>query len=553
MDGVSWIDVGVRARPKRTVLVLLAAAFAAMFMFLTQGAQPALAAGPQALVLSDTVTVPGPSPAASTESLEQYEAEQDGYTVTAVDGAQWDAMTAAQFKQYQVLIIGDPTCGPADGVGTFQAAVTNESTWEPVVMSSGGNKVIIGTDPTYHYTYGSGPNANILEKNGIAYAGAVSGATGAYVDLSCTYTFASNGTPVPLLDGLSSHGPGSFTVGGAPCAGSISLVSATGPTAGLTDGDLSNWSCSVHEYFTQFPSDYTPLALATDPSVPVTYTGTDVDTGGTVSGSPYILVSGGGVTVTSNLTLSPASQSLTAGTSGSVTANLATTATGINPGASVAFDVSSGPDAGKTFTGTTDSSGNTTFTYTNTGGIGTDQIIATYTSPGGVTSQGTASITWTTPTSTVCAMASTKNNTAFNNGGQPVHIENSLISTTTQPQHLVLRSLSGPPQYFALGAPGSFAASLTASHCDDNALWPLGAGDSYNTIVVTGTGYYGTAFGSSSPGYTIRIEIGDYGEGSSPANTALDSVNNFVITSPGGTVVWSGKGTLTAGSETETG
>ncbi len=58
-------------------------------------------------------------------------------------------------------------------------------------MSSGGNKVLIGTDPTFH-TYGGHPG-DVLEKNGIAFAGAQAGATGAYVDLSCTYSSASPG------------------------------------------------------------------------------------------------------------------------------------------------------------------------------------------------------------------------------------------------------------------------------------------------------------------------------------------------------------------------
>jgi hypothetical protein len=373
-------------RPKRSLLLTLAA-LVATFAFLALGAQVAHAATPKALILSDSVSVPGPSPATPGESLEQTEAEADGFVVTSVNGSTWDGMTAAQFGQYQVVIIGDPTCG---GTGAFQAAVNNESTWEPVVMSSGGNKVLIGTDPTFH-TYGGHPG-DVLEKNGIAFAGAQAGATGAYVDLSCAYSSASPGTPVPLLDGLSTHGPGSFTAGGAPCAGAISIVTASGPTAGLHDSDLANWSCSVHNFFDKFPSDYTPLALATDPSVPDTYSGTDVDTGAHVTGSPYIMVSGSGVTVKSDLTLTPASQTLPQGGPGSVTGNLKSGGSNVS-GASVEFDITAGPNSGKTFTGTTDGSGNVTFTYTDTGGAGTDQIVGTN-KTGGVTSQGTATITW---------------------------------------------------------------------------------------------------------------------------------------------------------------
>src|SRR5450759_2100300 len=86
--------------PRRMFVVLFALLLAAMSVAFIAGPQAARAASPQALVLSDSVTVPGPAPASSTESIEQYEAEQDGYTVTSVTGAQWDAMTASQFAQY---------------------------------------------------------------------------------------------------------------------------------------------------------------------------------------------------------------------------------------------------------------------------------------------------------------------------------------------------------------------------------------------------------------------------------------------------------------------
>jgi hypothetical protein len=376
---------------------LLVLSLAAMGAILAAGPPAADAATPQALILADSVTVPGPPPASSGESIEQYEAEQDGFTVTSVTGAQWDAMTAAQFAQYQVLIIGDPTCDASRS--SFAAAASNESTWEPVVMSSGGNKVLIGTDPTYHYTNGSAPNAPKLEANGVAFAGALAGATGAYVDLSCGYDNSSAGTPVPLLDGLSTHGSGQFTVVGEgpldACATGVNVVAQSGPTTGLTDADLSDWNCSVHEAFDRFPSDYTPLALAPSTSgFPNIYCADDVSTAALACGSPYILVSGGGVVVKSQVTLTPPAQTLAAGGNASLVANVSTTGGPIS-GGSVVFSVDSGPDVGKTFTGTTDSSGSTTFTYANTGSAGTDSISATYTNSSGVSQKATATVTWT--------------------------------------------------------------------------------------------------------------------------------------------------------------
>src|SRR6478735_3550025 len=253
---------------------------------------PAAAVAPKVLILAPSVTAPAPD--GNPKSLEQQQAEADGFAVDVVTTLQWQAMTASQFRAYQALIIGDPNCDSS--VGTFPyGADANQSVWEPVVMGSGGNKVLIGTDPTFHNYAGGGGGIGggaALEKNGIAFAGANAGATGAYIDLSCAYHFAAPSTPVPLLDGLTGQGPGQFTVTDVPCTGAISIIAKSGPTAGLTDANLSDWGCSVHEAFDKFPSDYLPLAIATDPSVPKTVTGIDQDTGAAVSGSPYIMVSG---------------------------------------------------------------------------------------------------------------------------------------------------------------------------------------------------------------------------------------------------------------------
>jgi hypothetical protein len=360
------------------------------------GSQSALAAAkPKALILRDSVTVPGPAPAAKNESIEQYEAEKDGFVVTSVTGTVWDKMTAAQFRQYQVIIIGDPTCDPTGH--SFAAAVTDKSTWEPVVMKSGGNKVIIGTDPTYHYTNGSAPKGALLEGSGIAFAGKIPGATGAYVDLSCAYHSSTAKTAVPLLDGLSTHGKKQFTViGRGPlhaCAKGVNIVAQTGPTTGLTDAGLSNWSCSVLEAFDTFPSDYTPLALAPATSgFPKSYCADDVGTKALVCGSPYIMVSGSGVVVKSQITMLQASETRPPGGRASLFAVVKTTKGAVS-GGTVVFRVDSGPDVGKTLTGKTSARGRAEFSYNNSGGLGTDHVSATYTA-GAVTEKATATVTW---------------------------------------------------------------------------------------------------------------------------------------------------------------
>jgi len=387
--------------------VVLTAGVAAAVMT----SQPALAgvALPKALILADSVTVPGPPPATATESIEQYEAQKDGFAVTSVTGAVWDKMTAAQFRQYQVIIIGDPACNASVGGASFAAALKNQTTWEPVVMNSGGNKVLIGTDPTFHYINGHTAAAT-LEANGIAFAGKRAGVTGAYVDLSCAYDTTNAKTPVPLLDGLSTHGKAQFTVVGegsisGACATTVNIVAKTGPTTGLTDADLSNWSCSVHEAFDKFPSDYTPLALAPASSkFPTSYCADDVETKALACGSPYIMVSGSGVVVKSEISLAPATQTVPLGTAAKLVATVKT-AKGPVSGGKVVFSVDSGPDLGKTFTGKTSAAGKVTFTYTDKGKLGTDSVSATY-KASGLSQKATATVIWKAPMPTVDTISS---------------------------------------------------------------------------------------------------------------------------------------------------
>jgi RHS repeat-associated protein len=251
----------------------------------------------KALIIGSSVSS-GLATDGSGTSVEQQLATDAGFSVTVVSDSQWAAMTTAQFESYRVLIIGDPDCG--DSVDTVTEAKQSAATWEPAVMGTGGDKVLIGTDPVYHYSDGSAPNGDVLIENGIAYAGAVAGATGVYLDLSCTYNGSGAGTAVPILDGLSAHGAGQFTVVGTgplnACSTNVNMVANTGPTAGLSDSDLSDWNCSVHEAFDKFPADYTPLAIAPSSSgFPISYCGTDVDTEATACGSPYILISGTGI------------------------------------------------------------------------------------------------------------------------------------------------------------------------------------------------------------------------------------------------------------------
>ena len=148
---------------------------------------------PRALILGPTVD---PETGSGGKSLEQVEAESFGFVVDVLPN--WDGLTTADFARYQVLILGDPKGPNATGPtspAAYADAVSTESVWAPVVMGSGGGKVVIGTDPSFHHVAGSSTTAvngtAELERYLIAVAGAKPGATGVYIDLSDAYGAAS--------------------------------------------------------------------------------------------------------------------------------------------------------------------------------------------------------------------------------------------------------------------------------------------------------------------------------------------------------------------------
>jgi hypothetical protein len=106
--------------------------------------------------------------------------------------------------------------------------------------------------------------------------------TGLYAALSCMYESSPSNTVVPLLAGI-----GGFTVqGNGVCNNQVDIIAESPALIGLTNAMLSNWSCSVHEVFDTWPSNFIPLAIATD-GTNKTFTAPD----GT-QGIPYILASG---------------------------------------------------------------------------------------------------------------------------------------------------------------------------------------------------------------------------------------------------------------------
>ena len=467
-------------RPRRHTAVALAAVVGAAA---TPGAMALL--GPtaaqatpsgyvpmSALINGDSVTtVDGITNSSGTPiSLEQYAAQRVGYVVTVVSGATWDSMSSADFAKYQVLIVGDPNCS-----FTAASATSNAATWAPVAMGTSGlnptvgNRVIVGTDPEYHYRLGLGgarpttpgdpstAGAEHLVQAGITFAGGVAGATGVYFDTSCF----DRGQDTATLNSLSSARTGFTEDSGPPCGGSVQFIASNPVFAGVTDANIQGWGCSDHITYPAFPVDWQPLAVATDTASHPTC-GTDPDTGATACGEAYVLVAGRGIVVTApNLALAPATGSDPAGGAHTVTATVTEGGSPLS-GALVTFAVT-GQNAGVSGTCvpascTTGADGTVTFTYPDTNGAGTDTINASVTISG-TTEHATASETWTpgakgsptistTPSGSVPAGGSVSDGATLSGGSSPTgSITFTLYapgdSTCTKPIATVTAPLSG--------------------------------------------------------------------------------------------------------------
>ena len=224
-----------------------------------------------------TVLILGSTVSGGAASLEATQATAQGFTVEVATDAVWAAKTQAEFGTYRALILGDPDC--TVGTAPIAAAEANRSTWSPAVN---GNVIVIGTDEFFH----SGiPGATKLSDNGIAFAANILGKTGLFLSLSCYYTSTDPSIPLPIMD---QFGSPAFRVLRAPgCFNDSHIVAVHPVLAGLTDADLSNWSCSVHEVITAFPSAFLPLAIARN----VTGEGELTFADGS-HGVPYILARG---------------------------------------------------------------------------------------------------------------------------------------------------------------------------------------------------------------------------------------------------------------------
>ena len=236
-------------------------------------------------------------------------------------------------------------------------------------------------------------------------------------------------TSVPLLSAIGST---PFTVRGIGCFNDAHIVAVHPALAGIVDLDLSNWDCSVHEAFDSWPPEFQVLAMAR--GIGESFTASD----GTV-GTPYILARGERL-VTLGLSLTPASATNPVGTTHTVAATLTGISGSSVSGALIGFDVLSGPNAGTTGVCDpadcrTNALGGVTWTYTGSGGPGSDAIraFADQNESGGPDigePQTTAEKTWET-SSTTTSVDTTSTTTTMTTTSTTVPTTTTTIATTT--------------------------------------------------------------------------------------------------------------------------
>jgi hypothetical protein len=366
--------------------------FGVLLTFFMLGAASAMAeTGKKALILSSTVS-------GGAASSEAQRATALGFTVTLVSDATWGAMTATQFSDYQLIVVGDPTCGNLPPVVSQNATALADAVMDRVGSNThAGNRVLIGTDPRFHL----GQGGNKLIDTAIDFAGVQEGASGLYLTFTCSDPdWDGNGVRdgqdklLPLLTIDATPGWSQNTA--PPCGGSASLISNAAQFSSLTSTNLQGWSCSVHESFPTFPSDWNPLAIATDTATKPTC-GTDVTSGAPQCGQAYILIAGSGiVTEAPNLALTPPTATNPVGTTHTVTATVTNPDDSPRSGVTVTFTVT-GANSGASGTCapascTTPANGKVTFTYTGAN-PGDDTINASITVDGS-TQSATAAKTW---------------------------------------------------------------------------------------------------------------------------------------------------------------
>lgn len=147
----------------------------------------------------------------------------------------------------QLINLGDPTCGFGNDIAS---AEENALVWGAAINAP---VTVVGTDPVYHTTYGFNSSvAQNVSNQAVNFALSKPGTAGAYLSLSCYFASVPPDWNIPFL---SQALGGTWAVNGIiNCGDSGHLEESVasqfpGFLAQLSESDLANWDCSVHEAF----------------------------------------------------------------------------------------------------------------------------------------------------------------------------------------------------------------------------------------------------------------------------------------------------------------
>jgi hypothetical protein len=385
--------VALAVRRTRAVLVVLVVAALAAALLVVGAAKSSHALNGKVLILDTTL-------ASSASINEETQAATLGLGADVVDDSQWAAMTADQFAQYDAIVLGDHECDGSESATSLAAPLANLSTWIPAVT---GNVFFSTSDAVFHANNGNNQAGATLQiTKGLAFA-AGGGTTGLYFTSACYEDDAWTG----VLNALST--------GWTDTANSSNAIHVTGSAAlltGLDDANLVGYSSTVHHLIDSWGSDFTVYAIATDAgadsadgqgaaaaATPITgpYDAQDGTTG-----APVILIRGANTSPSHILLQSDQTHEVgeTAHLLATVTnPNLPEVASAAIPvdGITVTLTVVSGPNAGKTVQGVTDTDGNVTIDYSSLV-AGADVWKASFVDPAQQTeTSNQVTVTWTAP------------------------------------------------------------------------------------------------------------------------------------------------------------
>jgi len=185
------------------------------------------------------------------------------YSIDVLDPKDWATKQPDFFKSYKAIVVGDPN---SSKLTFLDPLVSSRKSWSPAIT---GNIILMGKSFTsFHHPICSiqiengrrfshipgtdpadsthRPRSHQLVSNGIKYVASGHG-TGLYMVLS-TYYQTHSTTKLEVMQEF-----GNFTVRGTGCYDAAHLVSNNSLTDRMTDTLLSNWTCSIHEGFVEFP------------------------------------------------------------------------------------------------------------------------------------------------------------------------------------------------------------------------------------------------------------------------------------------------------------